>query len=230
MASCDYCCLYDQYNSAATEPPLGIDSQQFEPAMATLDDQAADDFVLTTGIGAIYMTGLRVMGDYSAGGGPASSFNVYFYQNGSGNFPGAAIAQFMDLPYTGTPPEFVICLRICFTSVREPIGSRYRLIKISIQTVSGFGVTEPSNRGPVRFGRTRQTATGPAVSHGTGRALACPIKYGPIRCFRFLGSERDQRHRQNPFQRRDLARHQRLARLREEQSMNCAQLWRGSIL
>jgi hypothetical protein len=109
-ASCDGVFLYDQYNSPATEPPVGIGSQKFELAMAAFDDQAADDFVLTTGFGAIYMTGVRVMGDYSAGGGPASSFNVYFYQNGAGNLPGAQFAAFMNLPYTGTPPDFVICL------------------------------------------------------------------------------------------------------------------------
>ena len=102
--------LYDRYNNPATEPPVGIGSQKFEPAMAAFDDQAADDFVLTTGIGGIYLTGVRVMGDYSIGGGPAASFNIYFYQNAAGNVPGVQFAQFMDLPYTGTPPEFVICL------------------------------------------------------------------------------------------------------------------------
>src|SRR6478735_9323413 len=38
--------LYPQYDNAATEPPLGIGSQKFEPAMAAFDDQAADDFVV----------------------------------------------------------------------------------------------------------------------------------------------------------------------------------------
>ena len=38
--------VWDQYNNPATQPPLGIGSQKFEPAMAAFDDQAADDFVL----------------------------------------------------------------------------------------------------------------------------------------------------------------------------------------
>jgi hypothetical protein len=38
--------LYYQYDNAATEPPLGIGSQRFEPTMSALSDQAADDFVL----------------------------------------------------------------------------------------------------------------------------------------------------------------------------------------
>ena len=40
--------LWNQYNNPATEPPVGIGSQKFEPAMAAFDDQAADDFVLPT--------------------------------------------------------------------------------------------------------------------------------------------------------------------------------------
>jgi hypothetical protein len=101
--------LYDQYNNPATEPPINLGSQDFEPAMAKFDDQAADDFVLTIPR-TNCITGVRVMGEYSQGGGPASSFNVYFYQNGAGNLPGALMAAFMNLPYSGTPPDFVIPL------------------------------------------------------------------------------------------------------------------------
>ena len=82
--------IWDQYNNPATQPPLGIGSQQFEPAMAAFDDQAADDFVVNVPSPPIflYVTGVRVMGEYSAGGGPASSFNVYFYTNPRGTFRG----------------------------------------------------------------------------------------------------------------------------------------------
>jgi len=110
IENCDGGPLWDQYNNAATEPPLSIGSQKFEPAMAPFDDQAADDFVIGNGWGAPYVMGVRVMGEYSTGGGPASSFNIYFYENGAGNLPGTLIAAFMDLPYVGTPPDFVICL------------------------------------------------------------------------------------------------------------------------
>ena len=102
--------FWDQYDSAATQPPVGIVSQKFEPAMAAFDSQAADDFVIAPGWGGSYITGVRVMGEYSIGGGPASSFNIYFYQNGAGNLPGTLMAAFMDLPYTGGPPDFLICL------------------------------------------------------------------------------------------------------------------------
>src|SRR6516162_3044916 len=37
------CCLWNQYDNPATEPPVNIGSQQFEPAMAAFNDQAADD-------------------------------------------------------------------------------------------------------------------------------------------------------------------------------------------
>lgn len=102
--------LYDQYDNAATEPPLGIGSQQFEPASAALSDQAADDFVLVNAPLNYVIQGVNVMGEYSAGGGPASSFNVFFYTNGADNLPGTQIAAFLNLPYSGTPPNFEIDL------------------------------------------------------------------------------------------------------------------------
>jgi hypothetical protein len=104
--------LWDQYDNPATEPPVNIGSQDFEPAFDALDDQAADDFVLPNPLPNlhIYLIGVRVMGEYSDGGGPASSFNVYLYSNGPGNLPGGLIAEFLNLSYTGTPPDFTITL------------------------------------------------------------------------------------------------------------------------
>jgi hypothetical protein len=82
--------LYDQYDNAATEPPINIGSQDFEATFDALDDQAADDFVIPVPPPniTIFITGVRVMGEYSDGGGPASSFNVYFYSNGPDTCPG----------------------------------------------------------------------------------------------------------------------------------------------
>jgi hypothetical protein len=107
--------LWDQYDNAATEPPINIGSQDFEPAFDALDDQAADDFVLPNPPPqwTINLTGVRVMGEYSDGGGPASSFNVYFYSDG-GNQPGPLLAAFQNLAYTGTPPDFTITLPSLF--------------------------------------------------------------------------------------------------------------------
>ena len=101
--------LWNQYGNAATEPPIGIGSQDFESAFDVLDDQAADDFVLTFPFNNC-ITRVRVMGEYSAGGGPASSFNVYFYFNGAGNLPGNLFSEYLNLPYTGTPPDLEIML------------------------------------------------------------------------------------------------------------------------
>ena len=81
--------MWNQYDNPATEPPAGIGSQEVRAAMASLDDQAADNFVLTPVPNqGIQITGVRVMGEYSAGGGPALSFNIYFYQNAPGDLPG----------------------------------------------------------------------------------------------------------------------------------------------
>jgi hypothetical protein len=92
--------LWSQYNNPATEPPLGIGSQEFEPAMALFNDQAADDFILSPlpPNNFYYLTGVRVMGEYSQGGGPASSFNVYIYGNAPGHLPGGLIAAILNRP------------------------------------------------------------------------------------------------------------------------------------
>src|SRR5262249_12558168 len=105
------CTTLSQYDNAATEPPLGIGSQQFEPAMAAFDDQAADDFVVVLPpLNVFYITEVRVRGEYSQGGGPASSVEVYLYRDAPGHLPGELIQARLNQPYTGTPPDFTINL------------------------------------------------------------------------------------------------------------------------
>ena len=181
--------LYDQYNNPATEPPLGIGSQQFEPAMAAFNDQAADDFVLGDPPPPPlfrYITGVAVMGEYSAGGGPASSFNVYFYANGAGNLPGAQIAAFLNRFYSGTPPDFTIY----FTPFSLPAGTYW----VSVQAVQDFNPTGQW----FWHNRTVQSNAGaawqnPGDGYGTGcitwdRKNACmPDQVWPDQVFSILG-------------------------------------------
>ena len=157
------CTTLSQYDNAATEPPLGIGSQQFEPAMAAFDDQAADDFVVNLlPLNFFYITEVRVMGEYSQGGGPASSFNVYLYRDAPGHLPGELIQALLNQPYTGTPPDFTIHL----TSGLLDSGTYWiscRLCRISIQMASGSGTTASFNLTPVLHGRIRETAMAPAA-------------------------------------------------------------------
>jgi hypothetical protein len=157
--------LYDQYNNPATEPPINIGSQEFEPAMAAFNDQAADDFVLPTpppGIN-IFITRVRVMGEYSEGGGPASSFNVYFYSNGAGNLPGGLIAAYLDLSYTGTPPDFTINLP---HPIPVPPGTNW----ISVQARQDFN----PNGQWFWHNRTIQSNAGAAWQNpGNGYGMGC---------------------------------------------------------
>ena len=181
--------LWDQYNNRATEQPVGISSQDFEPALNTLDDQAADDFVLATppfGIN-IFITAVRVMGEYSQGGGPASSFNVYIYANAAGHLPGTLIAAFLNRPYSGTPPDFTIDLPNPF--LVSP-GTYW----VSVQARQDF---KPSGQW-FWHNRTVQTNAGavwqnPADGYGTGctswnRKNAClPDQVWPDQVFQIIG-------------------------------------------
>ena len=182
--------LWDQYNNPATEPPLGIGSQKFEPAMAAFDDQAADDFVVTVPSPPIflYVTGVRVMGEYSAGGGPASSFNVYFYTNRAGHLPGTGVAAFLNRPYTGTPPDFEI--RWTPISIFPSSGTYW----VSVQAVQDFN----PNGQWFWHNRTVQSNAGavwqnPGDGYGTGcitwnRKDACLAdQVWPDQVFQILG-------------------------------------------
>ena len=181
--------VWNQYDNPATEPPLGIGSQQFEPALNTLDDQVADDFVLTAPPPPMYLyiTGVRVMGEYSTGGGPASSFNVYLYANGAGNLPGTLIVSFLNRPYTGTPPDFMINLGNPFTL---PSGTYW----VSVQARQDFN----TNGQWFWHNRTVQRNAGaawqnPGDGYGTGcitwnRKNACmPDQVWPDQVFQILG-------------------------------------------
>ena len=182
--------VWDQYNNPATQPPLGIGSQKFEPAMAAFDDQTADDFVVNVPPppSFLYVSGVRVMGEYSAGGGPASSFNVYFYTNRAGHLPGTGVAAFLNRPYTGTPPDFEI--RWSPVSIFPSSGTYW----VSVQAVQDFN----PNGQWFWHNRTVQTNAGavwqnPGDGYGTGcitwnRKNACmPDQVWPDQVFQILG-------------------------------------------
>src|SRR5205823_4105651 len=67
-------------------------------------------FVNLLPLNFFYITEVLVMGEYSQGGGPASSFNVYLYRDAPGHLPGELIQALLNQPYTGTPPDFTIHL------------------------------------------------------------------------------------------------------------------------
>lgn len=183
--------LYYQYDNAATEPPLGIGSQQFEPTMAAFNDQATDDFVLYPAPDRFVIFTVSVMGEYSAGGGPASSFNVFFYTNGAGNLPGTQIAGFLNRPYSGTPPNFDIDLGN---------GGGYFILNpgtywVSVQAVQNFN----PNGQWFWHNRTVQSNAGaawqnPGDGYGTGcilwnRKNACmPDQVWPDQVFALIGT------------------------------------------
>ncbi|MBA2359257.1 MAG: hypothetical protein H0V84_12625 [Actinobacteria bacterium] len=98
--------LYDQYDTQAASD---ITSQDFEVALDGFDSFAADDFVVPSGQ-SWSITGVDVDGEYTTGGGPAASVNVFFYTNGVGSLPGALAASRPGSSYTGTAGDFVVSL------------------------------------------------------------------------------------------------------------------------
>ena len=77
--------LYDQTAGAGTG---SLTSQNFEPAYDLYDNQGADDFVVPAPGWAIEL--VENLGVYYNGTGPATSVNVFFYNNASG-LPGTLV-------------------------------------------------------------------------------------------------------------------------------------------
>jgi hypothetical protein len=99
--------LYDQYDNFATVEPVNIPSQDAETPLDFFDSQAADDFIVPAG--QIWqVTEVDVLGEYDSAG-PATSFHVFFYENGAGDLPGTLVASRVENPYTGSN-DFVITL------------------------------------------------------------------------------------------------------------------------
>ena len=83
--------LYDQYDNFATKEPLDIPSQDAETALDFFDSQAADDFIVPAGQ-TWHVTEVDVLAEYDSTG-PAASFHVFFYENGTGDLPGVLVAS-----------------------------------------------------------------------------------------------------------------------------------------
>jgi hypothetical protein len=109
------------------------------------------------------------MGEYSDGGGPASSFNVYFYGDG-GNRPGALVAAFLNLAYTGTPPDFTITLP-------SPFGIGPGTFWVSVQARQDFTVHVSVGVG-VAVGVGVTDAVGEGVIDGVGVGVAVGVGVG----------------------------------------------------
>jgi len=97
--------LWDQSDDPGSN---SIGSQEFEPAVAMFDDQAADDFVVPAGA-AWSIEQAYVAGTYSPGGGPTGAVNVYVYRDASGT-PGSAICSYPLLEPLLLGGSFVVTL------------------------------------------------------------------------------------------------------------------------
>jgi hypothetical protein len=82
--------LWSQMAVGAT----GYASQDFEAANAAYNCQAADDFVITSGVWEI--TSIECYGEYGTTG-PLQFLNIHFYEDNSGQ-PGTLVQEFLSVP------------------------------------------------------------------------------------------------------------------------------------
>jgi len=100
--------LYDQTDSPGVN---SISSQQYDPANAALNNQAADDFVIPVSDGAWAIQTIFVPGTYLSGQGQIPYVNVYFYADGGG-LPGEELYFFDNIkPTADVGGDLLIDLR-----------------------------------------------------------------------------------------------------------------------
>lgn len=84
--------LYDQMSSPGTN---SLNSQNFETANDAFDNQGADDFIVPAGE-TWNIESIDVLGIYFNGAGPATSVNVWFYNDQAG-LPGSTEAEVLSI-------------------------------------------------------------------------------------------------------------------------------------
>jgi hypothetical protein len=177
--------LYDQYNNNADS---GSNSQEYEAAHATYDDQVADDFIVPGGQ-QWTINEVDFQGRYFNGNGPAVSFNVYFYQNG-GTLPATPVYTETALTYTSTFSNFVVSL----TSPAILNGGPGTTYWVSVQARQDYDTAG-------QFGwddRTVQSNNGAAFRNPGGgfacmtndwlRKIDCAMTTQPDQVFRLVGT------------------------------------------
>ena len=119
--------LYDQLDNPGTS---SISSQNFEAVFNAFDDFAADDFVVPA-VQTWNITEVDVPGAYFNGGGPAESFNVFFYAD-SGGLPGTQI-------YSATGQSYVNNLGVFQVTLEVPAALGPGTYWVSVQARMDFG-------------------------------------------------------------------------------------------
>jgi predicted outer membrane repeat protein len=108
--------LWDQYNNAGTAVTLSATFSDNLP----LNSDLADDFIVPAGFGW-WVRWIDVDGAYFNGPGPANSFNVFFYYDNGGGFPGTVAYEATNLPWTQNGRTFTITIsEECCTPILYP--------------------------------------------------------------------------------------------------------------
>ncbi|MEJ2103488.1 MAG: T9SS type A sorting domain-containing protein, partial [Ignavibacteriaceae bacterium] len=134
--------LYEQMANAGTN---SLTSQNFEASLDTYDNQGADDFEVPAGE-TWSIESIDVLGAYYNGTGPATSFNVYFYNDASG-FPGTVAGQLENASFTD--PGGLGSVSIAFSPAIELSAGSYW---VSVQCNMDYSVGG-------QWGWTEQTQT-----------------------------------------------------------------------
>lgn len=103
--------LYNQMDNLSSAP---IASQNYESGYDIFDSQAADDFIVPTGIGYWRVSSIDVLGTYNVPGGSSvhvDSVNVRFYAAAGSSLPKTLVYSAVISPTSDTGGAFVVDLK-----------------------------------------------------------------------------------------------------------------------
>ena len=172
--------LYDQLDNAGL---ISWVAQEF-PDMPDFDAFLADDFFVPGGQ-SWQVTEVYARGTYFNGAGPASNFNVFFYQD-SGGLPGALVSARTAQPYVESADLFEVSLTV-------PVTLAPGIYWVSVQAHMPF---DPNGQ----WGWTERTvqSNSPAAwqnpAGGFGVCLTWDVRTtclgagGPDQLFRLIGT------------------------------------------
>ncbi len=103
--------LYSQMDNLSSAP---IASQNYESGYNQFDSQAADDFIVPTGIGYWKVSSIDILGTYNVPGGSSvhvDSVNVQFYAAAGSSLPKTLVYSAVISPTSDTGGAFVVDLK-----------------------------------------------------------------------------------------------------------------------
>lgn len=176
--------LYEQMDGTYTN---AITSQNFESALDSYDNQAADDFLVPSG-DIWYIESIDILGAYFNGSGPLVSVNIWIYNDSSG-FPGSTAAEILEIVPSSGIADGSLGINLVSPIVLNE-GSYWISIQANMDYSAGgqFGWVEQGQSNNPSVWRNPGGGFGTSCSNWNYRVSTCNVGTAPDLAFRLNGN------------------------------------------